>query len=159
MKNQKESDYFLNIKTFLLICNAISIATNLILFVIFFLAEHQYKYFGIILHSLLIIFGINSIYFLFTKEHKNIYMKKYKLVTKYYSFLIYFSFLFYFAFLTYMYIFKYDIDIFYFLVFCIFLWGIFHLSLIALIKSFIREATKNNLQYGKMKSEKIKEIL
>ena len=159
MKNLKDSDYFINIKTFLLICNVISVGTNLILFVIFFLAEHHYKYLGIIFHTLLTIFGIVSIYFLFKKEQKTIYMKKYKSLTKYFSLLTYCSILFYFVLLTYMYIYKYDIDIYYFLSFCIFFWVIFHLCLIIIIKSYLKEAAKIKGHYEKMKRDIIKEIL
>ena len=91
---KKENKSIYNIKSFLLICNSISIGTNLILFLLFFMAEHLYKYLGIGLHSLLIILGIISLYFLFISGNNKSKLKNYKLTSNYYFFLIYISFFF-----------------------------------------------------------------
>ena len=154
MNNKKDSNYFFTIKSFILICISISIGTNLILFLIYFLSDHHYKYFGIIIHSLLILLGIINICYLFSNEQKNSYLKKYKSSIFFFSSFIYISFILYLILIIYMYIYKYDIDIFYFYAICVLLWGLFHLSLILIIKSYIGETSKRKGLYEKKKNEK-----
>ena len=154
MNNKKDINYFFTIKSFIFTCNSLSIGTNLILILIYFSADNYYKYFGIIIHSLLIILGTTNIYFLFSKKQNNTNFKKYKSIINFFSIFIYISFLLYLIFLIYMYIFKYDIDIFYLYTICVLLWGLFHWALILIIKSYIEENAKRKGLFGKKKNEK-----
>ena len=159
MENIKKNvDYSPNIKTYIIVCHAISIITNLTLFLIFYMTEHYFKYFGLFLHFLLFIVGIISTLFLFSKEQNNKNLKKYKSSIRYFSFIIHISFLFYLSLLIYMYLYKYDIDIFHLFAISIIIWGVFHFFLISVTKSYIGEVTKKS-QYGKRKNDKLKEIL
>ena len=160
MENQKKDiEYSSTTRIFLVICHLVSIGTNLILFLIFYLIEHSYKYLGLFLHIFIIILGIMSTSLLYSKEQNTKKLKKYKLITKYFSFFIYASLFLYLTLLIYMFMYKYDIDIFYFFAICIAFWGLFHLFLVIVIKSFIGESIKRKGHYGKIKNDKIKEIL
>ena len=160
MENKvKDDDNYSKIKSFILSCHLISIVTNIILFIIFFMSEYDFKYIGIIIHILIIIVNIISIFFLLKKEQRNKNLKKYKSLICYFTFFIYASFLFYSFLLIYMYINKYDIDIFYFYALCIIFWGLFHLFFILVIKSFTGKfINKKKEHYVKMKDEKFKEL-
>ena len=158
-KINKKSDYSSNIKTFIIVCHSISIITNLILFLIFYMVEHYYKYFALIIHFLLLVTGIISTRFLLRKEQISKNIKKYKSSIKFFAFFIYISFLFYLSLLIYMYIYKYDIDIFYFFVINVGIWGVFHFFLLLVIKSFIKEIIKIKGLYGKAKKEKMNEMV
>ena len=156
-EKNKKTKTFLSIKTSIILSYIVSICSNITLFMIFYLVEHKYKFFGLFLHLLMIIISVVFV-FIFKFDKKNKKLKFYRSFMRYFSIIVNFAYIFYLALLIYMYIYKYDIDIYYFFSVCVILWSIFHLILITKVNAVTLILFKNKGELKKMASGEFDEI-
>ena len=114
---KKKSQGCFTLKCSVIISYLVSITSNILLTVILYLSDHGYKWFGYILHFLVLLCSALSLRHLLNFSNKN--LLRYKSMTKYYSLNLILTGFFYFVVIIYMFITKTDMDLIYYFTFCI----------------------------------------
>ena len=135
-KKSKKSKGCISMKLAVVISYIVSIISNVILSIIFYLTNHTYKWIGYLIHFFLLFSIFYSLKLLFFPSSKII--KKYITITKFFTLVLMISTVFYFAIFVYMFIKKIDKEVSYFYGFCILIWSLYHYILISIIFSYIQ---------------------
>ena len=143
---KKKSQGCFTLKCSVIISYLVSITSNILLTVILYLSDHGYKWFGYILHFLVLLCSALSLRHLLNFSNKN--LLRYKSMTKYYSLNLILTGFFYFVVIIYMFVKQIDMDLIYYFTFCILIWCIFHGLFISIINSFIRALEDRPAQKG-----------
>ena len=143
---KKKSQGCFILKCSVIISYLVSITSNVLLTVILYLSDHGYKWFGYILHFLVLLCSVLSLKHLLNFSNKN--LLRYKSMTKYYSLNLILTGFFYFVVIIYMFVKQIDMDLIYYFTFCILIWCIFHGLFISIINSFIRALEDRPAQKG-----------
>ena len=135
-KSSKKSKGCISMKFAVLISYIVSIASNVILSIIFYLTNHSFKWIGYLIHFLIVISIFISLKHLLLPKGKVI--NKYFSISKYFTFFLMCSTVFYFSLFVYMFLKKVDKEISYFYGFCILIWSLYHYILLSIIFSYIQ---------------------
>lgn len=126
----------LNLKLSVIISYAISVISNVLLFIILFLSEKFYKWIGALLHIAVILTCLLSLKNIINFTNK--VLIRYKSITRYYTLSLLATGVFYIIVIIYCFASKNDIDLIYFFIFCIIICGVFHYLFITVIYSFLQ---------------------
>ena len=135
-KKAKKSKGCISMKLAVVMSYIVSIISNIILTIIFYLTNHTYKWFGYIIHFSILFSIFYSLKLLFLPSSKIV--KKYISITKFFTAVLMCSTIFYFIIFVYMFIQKVDKEVSYFYGFCILIWSLYHYILISIIFSYIQ---------------------
>lgn len=135
-QQKKKKEGCFTLKCSVIVSYLISLTSNLLLVVILFLTDHGYKWPGLFSHILVFIFTGLSLKALMAFSKSNLI--RYQAFTKYFAFSLAATGVFYVAVLIYMLVTKTDMDLIYYLFFCIAIWCVFHGLFISIIHSFIK---------------------
>jgi hypothetical protein len=105
----------LNLKFSIIISYAISVISNVLLFIILFLSDKQYKWIGALLHIIVVSTSLISLKNLLYFSNK--VLIRYKSITRYYTLSLLSTGLFYIIIIIYCFSSKTDIDLIYFYTF------------------------------------------
>ena len=136
----------LNLKFSIIISYAISEISNVLLFIILFLSDKQYKWIGALLHIIVVSTCLISLKNLLYFTNK--VLIRYKSITRYYTLSLLSTGLFYIIIIIYCFSSKTDIDLIYFYTFCIIIWCVFHYLFITIIYSFLQALGDRPAQTG-----------
>jgi len=160
-KNQKSKNKkhkgFISMKFIVLISYIISIASNVILSIIFYLTNHSFKWIGYTIHIAILFSNFVSLKHLLFPSGKII--KKYFSITKFLSISLVSSTFFYVSIFVYMFIKNVDKEISYFYGFCILIWSLYHYILISIIFSYIQAISDRPEQISRKDPPKVDKAL
>ena len=135
-KKSKKNKGCISMKFAVLISYLVSIASNVILSIIFYLTNHTYKWIGYLIHFLIVFSIFISLKHLLFPSGKVI--KKYYSISRFLTMSLMSSTVFYFSIFVYMFLKKVDKEISYFYGFCILIWSLYHYILLSIIFSYIQ---------------------
>ena len=135
-KKNKKHKGCISMKFAVLISYLVSIASNIILSIIFYLTNHSFKWIGYLIHFFILFSIFVSLKHLLLPSGKLI--KKYISITKCLTVSLMSSTIFYFSIFVYMFLKKVDKEIAYFYGFCLLIWSLYHYILISIIFSYIQ---------------------
>ena len=135
-KKNKKHKGCISMRFEVLISYLVSIASNIILSIIFYLTNHSFKWVGYLIHFFILFSIFVSLKHLLLPSGKMI--KKYISITKFLTVSLMSSTIFYFSIFVYMFLKKVDKEIAYFYGFCILIWSLYHYILISIIFSYIQ---------------------
>ena len=135
-KKNKKHKGCISMKFAVLISYIVSIASNIILSIIFYLTNHSFKWIGYLIHFFILFSNFISLKHLLYPSGKVI--KKYYSITKFLTLSLMSSTIFYFSIFVYMFLNNVDKEIAYFYGFCVLIWSLYHYILISIIFSYIQ---------------------
>ena len=135
-KESKKHKGCISMKFAVLISYLVSIASNIILSIIFHLTNHSFKWVGYFIHVSILFSIFISLKHLLVPSGKVV--QKYYSITKFLVISLMSSTVFYFSIFVYMYLYKIDREIRLFYGFCIIIWSLYHYILISIIFSYIQ---------------------
>ena len=135
-KKNKKTKGCISMKFAVFVSYIVSIASNIILSIIFYLTNHSFKWIGYFIHCLILLSNMISLKHLLYPTGKII--KKYYSTTKFFTLSLMSSTVFYFSIFVYMFLKNVDKEISYFYGFCILIWSLYHYILISIIFSYIQ---------------------
>ena len=148
-KRNKKHKGCISMKFAVLISYIVSIISNIILSIIFYLTNHYFKWIGYLIHFLILFSNFISLKHLLYPSGKII--KKYYSTTKFFTLSLMSSTVFYFSLFVYMFLKNIDKEISYFYGFCVLIWSLYHYILISIIFSYIQAISDRPEQsQGKM---------
>ena len=136
IKNNKKHKGCISMKFAVLISYIVSIASNIILSIIFYLTNHSFKWIGYLIHFFILFSTFISLKHLLYPSGKVV--KKYISITKFLTLSMMSSTIFYFSIFVYMFLKNVDKEISYFYGFCVLIWSLYHYILISIIFSYIQ---------------------
>ena len=135
-KESKKKKGFISMKCAVLISYLVSIASNIILSIIFHLTNHSFKWIGYLIHFSIIFSIFISLKHLLHPSGKVV--KNYYSISKFLVISLMSSTVFYFSIFVYMFLNKIDKEIRLFYGFCIIIWSLYHYILVSIIFSYIQ---------------------
>ena len=135
-KAKKTNKVCISMKFAVIISYIVSLISNIILSIIFHLTGHTYKWLGYMIHFMILFSVFYSLKLLVLPPSKIV--KKYFMITKFFTGVLMSSTIFYFCIFVYMFTKKVDKEISYFYGFCVLIWSLYHYILISIIFSYIQ---------------------
>ena len=152
-KRSKKHKGYISMKFAVLISYIVSLTSNIILSIIFYLTNHSFKWIGYLIHFFLIFAILVSLKHLLYPSGKII--KKYYAITKFLTLSLMSSTVFYFSIFIYMFWNHVDNEIAYFYGFCVIIWSLYHYILISIIFSYIQAISDRPEQVKGKSSPKV----
>ena len=135
-KSKKKSKGCISMKFAVLISYLVSLTSNIILSIIFYLTNHAFQWVGYLIHFFILLSIIISLKHLLFPSGKVI--KKYYSTSRFLTMSLMASTLFYFSIFVYMFLYRVDKEISYFYGFCVLIWSVYHYILLSIIFSYIQ---------------------